>query len=611
MRTREATGPLFAGTDRRDTNAHWPMVQAVLVAALVSLLGLASLAQPVSAAGPAQQVTLIISITGGGGGGIVSSPAGISCNNDTGGGSCMASFSVGTQVTLSATPDPRSSFTGWSGACPGTAPCSITLDADRTVTAIFTLNPLLTVNLAGNGTGSVTSVGPGPFIDCVTGLDGPSCRANVPPGTTVTLAAAPTDGSIFNGWGGACSGSGACVVTMAAAQTVSATFTTTTVQLLQQPQRVADTRTGSGPIPSGSAECFTVAAPGTVIPLEAAAVVLNVTAVGYGARGWLTVYPAGQPAPDTSTLDFDPAEYAIANNIVVGLTSGIVCVKVGTVDAAAASVHVVLDATGYVPVGQLAGMPMLPAPQRLVDTRVFGGPIVSGTARCFTVVGQTGIPADAAAVLLNVTAVGYGARGWLTAYPAGQQVPPTSTVNFDTSAYATANGAVVGIGRGGQLCVAVGTVNAAPGSSQVVLDATGYVTSASMVTMLNAPQRLVDTRTMGGPIASGTSRCFKLTDQGMIGPQVAGLVVNVTAVGYTTRGWLTLYPAGQPVPTTSTLNFDAAEYAIANGAIVAVDRDGHACVSVGTVNGVPGSADVIIDAVGYLDLVSIPLGSRR
>jgi hypothetical protein len=79
-------------------------------------------------------------------------------------------------------------------------------------------------------------------------------------------------------------------------------------------------------------------------------------------------------------------------------------------------------------------------------------------------------------VLVNATAVGYGAPGWLTIYPAGQPLPATSTLNFDTSEYAMANAAVMPLGSGGQVCVEVGTINSAPSSAHVVLDVLGYLT---------------------------------------------------------------------------------------------------------------------------------------
>jgi hypothetical protein len=263
-------------------------------------------------------------------------------------------------------------------------------------------------------------------------------------------------------------------------------------------------------------------------------VLLNVTAVGYGVPGWLTVYPNGQAMPATSTLNFDRNEYAIANGSVIRVGSGgQVCVAVGTVNSVPGSSQVILDATGYLGSSALAQMPLLSTPLRLVDTRSNGGALATGSSRCFTLAGIDGIPSNAVAVLLNVSAAGYSARGWLTLYPNGQAVPSTSTLSFDPSAYAVADGTLMPVGAGGQVCVAIGTVDARPGSSQVILDATGYVAAAGagQVSMLSAPQRVVDTRTNGGPIATGTSRCFAIGGQSGIPTNATGILVNVTSVG--------------------------------------------------------------------------------
>jgi hypothetical protein len=184
-------------------------------------------------------------------------------------------------------------------------------------------------------------------------------------------------------------------------------------------------------------------------------------------------------------------------------------------------------------------------------------------------------------------------------YPAGQAAPSTSTVNFDTSEYAIANSAIVRLGPGGQVCASVGTLNAAPGGAQVILDAAGYVTTAGLqqVALLGSPQRLVDTRAAGGPLSAGSTRCFTLAG---VPSNASGVFVNVTAVGYSTPGWLSLYPSGQSAPATSTLNFDPVEYAIGNASLVRLGAGGQVCASVGTLNNAAGSAHVILDVMGYL-----------
>ncbi len=158
---------------------------------------------------------LTVTKSGGGTGGVTSNPDGIDC-----GDACSASFPQGQVVTLTPTPDADSKFSNWSGACTGTGACQVTMSAAKSVTAKFMLLPTytLTVTKAGNGTGSVTSSPDGV-------LCGATCSADFPQNQVVTLTPTPSADSKFVSWSGACSGSGACQVTMSAAKSVTATFT--------------------------------------------------------------------------------------------------------------------------------------------------------------------------------------------------------------------------------------------------------------------------------------------------------------------------------------------------------------------------------------------------
>ena len=155
-----------------------------------------------------------INKTGSGNGSVSSNPAGIAC-----GLTCNASFICGTEITLTATPDVSSHFTGWSGGgCTGTAPCITTVTGALNVTASFALNTYqLTVIKSGPGNGVVVSTPSG--INC--GVD---CSETYNYGTMVTLTAIPAPGSTFTGWSGACAGTGTCNVTMTSARTVMANF---------------------------------------------------------------------------------------------------------------------------------------------------------------------------------------------------------------------------------------------------------------------------------------------------------------------------------------------------------------------------------------------------
>jgi hypothetical protein len=159
--------------------------------------------------------TLTVTKAGSGSGTVTSSPAGIAC-----GATCSASYPAGTVVTLTAVNAPGSVFSGWSGACSGTRGCQVSMNGPTAVTATFTLSSLkfqLRVTKFGDGTGTVTSSPPG--VNC-----GSECFAWFPVGTVVGLAPAPAAGSFFSGWSGACSGNGACQVTMNGSMRLGATF---------------------------------------------------------------------------------------------------------------------------------------------------------------------------------------------------------------------------------------------------------------------------------------------------------------------------------------------------------------------------------------------------
>lgn len=86
-------------------------------------------------AGPPSR-TLSTGLAGTGAGTITSDSFGLGCP-----GWCAASFAAGTRVRLVAAPVSGSSFSGWSGACTGTASCVLTLRDARRVNASFTLLP--------------------------------------------------------------------------------------------------------------------------------------------------------------------------------------------------------------------------------------------------------------------------------------------------------------------------------------------------------------------------------------------------------------------------------------------------------------------------------------
>jgi hypothetical protein len=175
-----------------------------------------SQAQNVTATFTVQIFTLLVQKSGTGTGTITSTPTGISCGTD-----CNQNYAYATSVTLAQSSGAGSSFAGWTGDCAGTGSCVVSMTQSRSVTATFSSAAFpLTVTKAGTGSGTVTSTPAG--INC-----GADCTETYAGDTSVTLAQSALSGSVFVGWSGNCSGTGACVVTMSQARTVTATFNTT------------------------------------------------------------------------------------------------------------------------------------------------------------------------------------------------------------------------------------------------------------------------------------------------------------------------------------------------------------------------------------------------
>src|SRR5437588_407437 len=205
------------------------------------------------------------------------------------------------------------------------------------------------------------------------------------------------------------------------------------------PARILDTRTGTGgvpiaPIGPNSTLTVQVVGRGGVPASGVGAVVLNVTATNTSAPSYLTVYPAEDPRPTASNLNWTAGQ-TTPNLVQVAVReSGQV-----TIYNAGGSTNVIFDVAGYVPLVTGApgsdGLynPLVPA--RLLDTRngtgAVAGPLAGGSTLALQVTGRGGVPSTGvAAVVLNVTVTSPTTIGYLTVFPAGTAVPLASNLNF-------------------------------------------------------------------------------------------------------------------------------------------------------------------------------------
>ena len=168
---------------------------------------------------PSYSLTVTLAGSGNGNGQVTSDVGTIDCPAST----CTDTYVDQTVVTLDAVAPSGTIFTGWSGAgCSGTLLCVVTMNQAQAVTATFEVEHILTVQLAGLGSGTVSSdLG---SISCPI-----TCADSYGQGTTVTLTAVPDPTMEFTSWNGTgCSGTSPCAVTLLQAEIVTATFATDT-----------------------------------------------------------------------------------------------------------------------------------------------------------------------------------------------------------------------------------------------------------------------------------------------------------------------------------------------------------------------------------------------
>lgn len=366
------------------------------------------------------------------------------------------------------------------------------------------------------------------------------------------------------------------------------------------PQRILDTRPSSALAP-GTARTVPVAGQGGVPESGVAAVVVNLAVVTPKASGYLSAYP-NPGKPTSSNLNFS-AGRTIANLAVVPVASN------GTIqlfNGSGGSAFVLVDVTGWFapttgtgPTTDDAFKPV--GPTRILDTRGSAAIPAGGTAR-LVVRGQAGIPAAAGAAVLNVTAIGAGAAGYLTVYPGTAGRPTSSNLNFATG-QTVAGLTAARLGTDGSVRI----YNASARPLQVTADVAGWFRGTTSAVAGNfsflTPARAFDTRgglnTARAPLAPAEARVIPVTGRaGVPTSGVAAVVLNVTATDTTASGYLTVY-SGANEPTSSTLNFNARQ-TVPNLVIVPLTSG-----SITVYNGSARSVSVLADVAGFVRSTNI------
>jgi hypothetical protein len=279
------------------------------------------------------------------------------------------------------------------------------------------------------------------------------------------------------------------------------------------------------------------------VPASARAVSISLVATGTTDAGFVTVHPDGTARPDASNLNYERGN-TVANSAVVKLgTSGSIDVFTSVpadiiVDVTGAFV----DAPAAVSAGRFVGVD----PRRVVDTRLSGE---RGDTEIRVPI-PAGVPRDASALAVSVTAVGAAASGFLSVYPAGGARTETSVVNTDEHNDTRANAVFVSVG-------ADGFVVFRSMETDVLVDVWGWFTGPSAPSSTDGlfvpqpPQRAWDSRLSFDPIHRGGTVEKQLLDVSA----AAAIVANVTVVEPTGWGFVSVFAAGTPMPDVSSLNY--------------------------------------------------------
>jgi hypothetical protein len=262
-------------------------------------------------------------------------------------------------------------------------------------------------------------------------------------------------------------------------------------------------------------------------------------------------------------------------------------------------------------------------PVRICDTRAGNPSNLSGAAgqckgltiptagtRTIDVAnGSFGVPADATAVVLNVTVVNPVTPGFVTVYPTGATLPNASSIDY-ASGEVVPNLVEVGTGSAGQVSMY------SSAQTDVVVDVEGYVaptasggSGAGLYNPLSSPVRICDTRT-GNPsgLSAPNNQCAGMTlaASGILPVKVANTngipagataaVFNVTVVNPKAAGYLTVFPEDGTAPSTSNLDYTTGQVT-SNRVIVPLSAGGPNGGEISVMSSAP--ADVVVDVSGF------------
>lgn len=218
------------------------------------------------------------------------------------------------------------------------------------------------------------------------------------------------------------------------------------------------------------------------------------------------------------------------------------------------------------------------APIRILDTRSGAKPSAGSITQV-----NPGALAGTSAVLVNITATGAHASGFVSADKCST-LNPTAHSNLNYQAGVDiANTAVVALDPDGTFCLY------ADQATNLIVDLQGSYQSNGMRLLTQNPTRVLDTRSGTKPGGNTITHVTTGAPAGSTAVLVTLTVSGAGSPGYITVNRCSLMTATPP--PTSNANYQAG-LDIANGAVVNIDPDGTFCIYASQ------TADLIVDIQG-------------
>ncbi|WP_154723338.1 hypothetical protein [Ilumatobacter coccineus] len=319
------------------------------------------------------------------------------------------------------------------------------------------------------------------------------------------------------------------------------------------------------------------------VPNDAVAVVMNVAAINATNGGFVTIWATGQPQPLAATHNLTAPGQTRPNLVTVPIGAG---GKVSIYTQRGA--HFAGDVAGYyddVDVATSAGRVVSVQPARLFDTRPTEtespgpkGVLGAGDTIDVQVTGVAGVPpTGVSAVVMNLAGINATGKGFVTAFPAGDDRPLAAVLNLNAAGETNSNLVMLPVGADGKVSLY------SSGGTHLSGDVTAYVTDSSagagtlgLFVPLD-PTRAFDTRPSetdsAGPkgfVAADSSIDGGLGIEVGIPSTASGAVLNVAGVAAAGKGFVTGYPAGTERPLSATLNLAGAGDVRPNAAILPI-----------------------------------------